>query len=265
MSVDPHKPLRDDVRLLGELLGEALRAREGQARFEIVERVRALAKSARAGERDDFERLAGVLGGMPVEDALPIARAFSHFLNLANIAEQHHRTRRRRAYQQSPDLPPQRGSCDETFGRLIAGGLTPDGLRAAVAALRVELVLTAHPTEIVRRTLLQKYDRIARALARKDRPDLTVYEREAVIDDAARARLPRLGDRRDPARAPDAARRGARRPARLRADALAGAAALSARARSRAGRVTPDRACRSRSRRSASARGSAAIATATRT
>ena len=91
MSVDPHKPLRDDVRLLGELLGEALRAREGDARFEIVERVRALAKSARGGEPEDFEHLAKILGAMPVEDALPVARAFSHFLNLANIAEQHHR------------------------------------------------------------------------------------------------------------------------------------------------------------------------------
>ena len=58
---------------------------------------------------------------MPVDEALPVARAFSQFLNLANIAEQHHRIRRRRAYQQAPDLPPQRGSCEETFGRLIAG------------------------------------------------------------------------------------------------------------------------------------------------
>ena len=55
---------------------------------------------------------------MPVDEALPVARAFSQFLNLANIAEQHHRIRRRRAYQQAPDLPPQRGSCEETFGRL---------------------------------------------------------------------------------------------------------------------------------------------------
>ena len=71
---------------------------------------------------------------MPVDEALPVARAFSHFLNLANIAEQHHRIRRRRAYQQSPDLPPQRGSCEETFGRLIAAGLTPG--RAARRGLR---------------------------------------------------------------------------------------------------------------------------------
>jgi phosphoenolpyruvate carboxylase len=182
MSSDPHKPLRDDVRLLGELLGGALREREGDQRFDLVERVRALAKSARAGDRESFDRLASVLGEMPVDDVLAIARAFSQFLNLANIAEQHHRIRRRRAYQQTADRPPQRGSCDETFGRLIAKGIAPDRLRDAVASLYVELVLTAHPTEIVRRTLLQKYDRIARALAEKDRTDLTVYEREGVVE-----------------------------------------------------------------------------------
>ncbi len=181
MHHDPHKPLREDVRLLGELLGETLRAREGEVRFNLVERVRALAKSGRAGAAEDFERLADVLGGMPVHDVLPIGRAFSHFLNLANIAEQHHRIRRRRAYQQSADRPPQRGSCDETFGRLVSGGLGTDELREAVCALEIELVLTAHPTEIVRRTMLQKYDRIARALALKDRPDLTVWEREGAI------------------------------------------------------------------------------------
>jgi phosphoenolpyruvate carboxylase len=182
MSTDPHKPLRDDVRLLGELLGETLKAHGGPALFDTVERVRALAKSAHAGDRDAFERLAGVLGGMTVDGALPVARAFSHFLNLANIAEQHHRIRRRRAYQFSATRPPQRGSCDETFGRLIASGVSADELVDAVGHLRIELVLTAHPTEIVRRTLLQKYDRIAQALALKDRPDLTVFERDTAIE-----------------------------------------------------------------------------------
>ena len=95
-------------------------------------------------------------------------------------------------------------------------------------------MLTAHPTEIVRRTLLQKYDRIARALAEKDRPDLTVWEREHVVGTLRARDRRQLGDRRDPPGAAHPARRGARRPAGLRADAVAGAAALSARAGSRA-------------------------------
>ena len=64
---------------------------------------------------------------LPVDAAIPLARAFTHFLNLANVAEQHHRIRRRRAYQRDPARAPQRGSCEETFARLIAGGVTPDG------------------------------------------------------------------------------------------------------------------------------------------
>jgi phosphoenolpyruvate carboxylase len=186
MAADPHKPLREDVRLLGELLGDALRTLEGEALFRTVEQVRSLAKAARAGSRDDFEELATELSRMPVESALPVARAFSHFLNLANIAEQHHRIRRRREYQRNPEASPQRGSCDETFARLIDGGISPERLYEAVSAMQIELVLTAHPTEIARRTLVQKYNRIAGALARRDRPDLTVPEQEELADSLLR-------------------------------------------------------------------------------
>src|SRR4051794_26265278 len=101
-DLDPHRPLRDDVRLLGELLGEALVAQEGRPLFDLVEDIRALAKRARSGSDEDFETLAARLASMPVDAALPVARAFAHFLTLANVAEQHHRTRRRRDYRQTP-------------------------------------------------------------------------------------------------------------------------------------------------------------------
>ena len=178
MGSDPHKPLRDDVRLLGELLGDTLRAQAGEAIFQTVERARALAKSGRAGHDADFRVLADDLSRVKLDDALPIARAFAHFLHLANIAEQHHRVRRRRAYQRDPSARPQRGSCDDGFARLLADGISPDRLHEAVSALRIELVLTAHPTEVARRRLVQKHNRIAAALALRDRPDLTTPERE---------------------------------------------------------------------------------------
>ena len=128
MAADPHKPLRDDVRLLGELLGETLRRQAGEEVFHTVERVRALAKSGRAGNDADVRRRWPTSSrAMPLDDALPIARAFAHFLHLANIAEQHHRIRRRRAYQRDPDAPPQRGSCEDGFARLLAAGVTADG------------------------------------------------------------------------------------------------------------------------------------------
>jgi phosphoenolpyruvate carboxylase len=172
--------LRQDVRLLGELLGDTLRARLGDRFFETVEHVRAMAKQERRHETD-FSELAVLLGRLSVDSAIPLARAFTHFLNLANVAEQHHRIRRRRAYLRDAASPPQRGSCDETFARLVAGGVTPPALHDAVCALRIELVLTSHPTEVSRRTLIHKYNRIAALLARRDRPDLTRPEQEEVV------------------------------------------------------------------------------------
>jgi phosphoenolpyruvate carboxylase len=178
---DPHQPLRDDVRLLGRLLGDTIRAEAGERIFATVERVRALSKSGRAGNDARFRELAAELSRMDVDDMLPISRAFAHFLHLANIAEQHHRVRRRRAYLRDPGAPPQRGSCADGFARLLAGGITPDALHASVSALRIELVLTAHPTEVARRRMVQKHNRIAAALTHRDRPDLTAPEREDLV------------------------------------------------------------------------------------
>jgi phosphoenolpyruvate carboxylase len=176
---DPHKPLRQDVRLLGELLGDTLRERGGRQLFETVEQVRNLAKATHTGERS-LADLTNVLASLPVESAIPLARAFTHFLNLANVAEQHHRIRRRRVYQREPESAPQRGSCEETFARLLSNGISRDQLHDAVCRLHIELVLTSHPTEVSRRTLIHKYNRIAGLLATNDRPDLTFPERDEV-------------------------------------------------------------------------------------
>jgi phosphoenolpyruvate carboxylase len=175
----PHAPLHADVRLLGELLGATLREQEGHALFETVERVRALAKDARAG-RVSREALTRTLQGLSVSESLTVARAFAHFLGLANIAEQHHRIRRRRDYQRASEQAPQRGSLAESLPRLLAAGVAPTTLREAVASLHVELVLTAHPTEVVRRTVRRTQRRIAELLAARDRTDLTPDEREEV-------------------------------------------------------------------------------------
>jgi phosphoenolpyruvate carboxylase len=180
---DPHRPLRGDVRLLGKLLGETLRTHGGTGLFETVERVRMLSKASRAhGEEGKFTELASLLSQLPVESATPLARAFAHFLNLANVAEQHHRIRRRRAYLADAKSPPQPGSCLETFARLTAAAVRPQDLFDAICKLRIELVLTAHPTEVSRRTLIHKYNRVAELLATRDHVDLTIPEREEVLD-----------------------------------------------------------------------------------
>ena len=177
MPADPHQPLHDDVHLLGDLLGDTLRDQGGDRLYDAVERVRALAKSVRGGTADlaDLER---TLRELSVPDALAVARAFAQFLGLANIAEQHHRIRRRRDYQRDPALPPQRGSLADSFTRLLAGGTEKGALHAGACALQVELVITAHPTEVVRRTLRQKQRHIAELLALGDRTSLTDPERE---------------------------------------------------------------------------------------
>jgi phosphoenolpyruvate carboxylase len=181
LTGDPHKPLRDDVRLLGELLGEILRHHEGEALLERVEKVRALAKRAHNDDPAAFEELADFLSALPIDATVPIARAFAQFLTLANIAEQHHRIRRRRDYARDPNRRPQPGSCADAFARWQADGLSHASLVEAVNAVRIELVLTAHPTEIVRRTLQQAQRRIADTLAVRDRVDLTPEEADTAL------------------------------------------------------------------------------------
>jgi phosphoenolpyruvate carboxylase len=165
--------LRDDVRTLGSILGEVLREQAGHTLYERVEQVRALAKRARAGDEKAAESLSNVLGELPVGEALPVARAFSLFLMLANIAETQHRLRSstpqptsksRAAAQEGPGP----GDCTTTFGELIKGGVAPEQLHATVSQLRIELVLTAHPTQVLRRSLLQRYNDIAALLERRD-------------------------------------------------------------------------------------------------
>src|SRR5215831_4610771 len=188
MTPDSLTPLRDDVRLLGNLLGETLRRQEGEQLFATVEQVRALSKSGRAGNAADFDELERVLRELPLAQALTVARAFAHFLNLANIAEQHHRLRRRREHQRAPGSAPQQASFEDSFARLLASGVTPEALHDQVRSLRVELVLTAHPTEVTRRTMRQKARTIAELLERMDHPDLTPAERAEAID-ALRAEI----------------------------------------------------------------------------
>ncbi len=186
MTTDPHAPLRRDIRDLGSLLGQVLEEHGGAALFAEVEAVRQLAKEAREGPTEQFAALSDRLAALPADRALQVARAFTHFLTLANIAEQHHRVRRSRAYRREADASPQRGSLRDALGRLAAAGVEPDALHAAVCDAQVELVLTAHPTEIVRRALLQKFHAIAAWLQARDRAEPTVEEREATEAGLAR-------------------------------------------------------------------------------
>ena len=175
--------LRDDVRLLGRLLGETVTRREGDVVYRCVERVRAYAKRARRGDADAgtaFRALADELSTMPVDAVVPVTRAFSHFLHLANVAEQHDRIRRRHVRERDPAGGPVAGSLEEALPRLAAV-VPPAHLYDAVLALKIELVMTAHPTEMMRRTLQRKYASIAAALASADRA-ASPRDRQRAVD-----------------------------------------------------------------------------------
>ena len=164
--------LREDVRLLGTLLGETLKKQHGERLFETVEEVRTQAKRARQDELDDPDALYSRLSGMQADDMLHLARAFSQFLNLANIAEQHHQIRTRR-HRFGRDGDSESGDfLDDELASLRAADIDESRLYETIAALRIELVLTAHPTEVTRRTLSMKYQRIAALLAERDRPGI---------------------------------------------------------------------------------------------
>jgi len=173
--------LREDVHVLGELLGETIRQQHGDAFLQKIEDIR---HSAKADRRGAGEQLSSTLADLAEEDLLPVARAFNQFLNLANMAEQYQLIRRRDAGQPEPFearvLP-------ELLARLKQAGHKDDALARQLAKLDIQLVLTAHPTEVARRTLIQKYDAIAGQLAVQDHRDLTPAEREQV-----RERLRRL-------------------------------------------------------------------------
>jgi len=177
--------LREDVHLLGELLGNTIREQYGNAFLEKIEGIRRGAKADRVRTRDaESTRLGSSLEQLAEEDLLPVARAFNQFLNLANICEQYQLIRR-----PADDQPVafENRVLAELLQRLQAAGHSPEALAQQLAGLEIELVLTAHPTEVARRTLIQKYDAIAAQLALQDHQDLSSEEREAI-----RQRLQRL-------------------------------------------------------------------------
>src|SRR3954465_5059214 len=138
-------PLRRDVRLLGSILGDVLVEQDGPELLAAVERVRLLAREAREGAT--AADVSAEIAALPSERQALVLRAFSLYFQLANIAEQHHRLRRRREYEHEGQAP--RESLAEAIQLLGEADV-----EEAVQRLSVELVLTAHPAEATRRTVL---------------------------------------------------------------------------------------------------------------
>ncbi|BBP66832.1 MULTISPECIES: phosphoenolpyruvate carboxylase [Pseudomonas] len=167
--------LREDVHLLGELLGNTIREQYGDTFLDKIEQIRKGAKADRRGSAD--AELSASLNALSEDELLPVARAFNQFLNLANIAEQYQLIHRR---EESQPAPFEARVLPELLARLRAEGHGAEALARQLGRLEIELVLTAHPTEVARRTLIQKYDAIAAQLAAQDHRDLTSAERAQI-------------------------------------------------------------------------------------
>ncbi|WP_290522672.1 phosphoenolpyruvate carboxylase [Alcanivorax sp.] len=177
MDHNVNAPLRDNVRLLGDLLGECLRQQAGDDLFNTIEQIRQAAVATRSEQGAPLTTLTDLLSPLDDDTLLEVARAFSQFLNLSNIAEQHHRERLHRQHQRYPGDPGGDQGLLDVLERLKQEDVSDDALCQTLQTLSVELVLTAHPTEVTRRTLIRKYDQMADLLGELDRSDLNDEER----------------------------------------------------------------------------------------
>ena len=183
-QADKDLPLKEDTRLLGRVLGDVLRAQTGEEGFARIEAIRQTAIRLRRAAPGDAaahvkDELATLLNPLPIAQVLDVVRAFSYFSHLANLAEDVHQNRRRRAHAFAGS-PPQSGSIAHAFDRLRDAGVRPEAMRAFFADALVSPVLTAHPTEVQRKSILDCEREIVRLLQWRDRGELTPDEQETM-------------------------------------------------------------------------------------
>ena len=174
MESDAFEPLRRDVSSLGRILGEALIELEGTPFFDLEERIRALSKERRAlpHGRKPAEALRRAIAELDTPTAERVGRAFAHYFQVVNLAEQYHRVRRYRDYARAGES--RLGPLSELIA-VLKRTPRPEA-EALLARASIELVFTAHPTEAQRRTVLDKHRRIASLLERSQRGDATAEE-----------------------------------------------------------------------------------------
>lgn len=184
---DKDHPLREDIRLLGRLLGDTVQEREGAARFDLIESIRQTAvRLHRDNDAAAKHELEAMLNGLDHETAISVVRAFSFFSQLANIAEDLHYSRRRRAHALAGS-PPQKGSVALALQRFREKNISGKQLLDLLQRAQVSPVLTAHPTEVQRKSILDCQREVARLLAERDRGML--QERELVLNEEALRRV----------------------------------------------------------------------------
>ena len=184
IATDPElkeAPLRRDVRNLGRILGDVIKEQAGQKVFDSVERLRNLSIEQREQGRIAED---ASLRAMDLRHAFLVVRAFAIYFELVNLAETNHRKRRRRAAQVNHSEP-QAGTIPGTFRRFKAAGISFDQVMKALRCIQAIPVFTAHPTEIARRTVLMKRERLSKLLEKLDAAPLTDETAEKVAKEIA--------------------------------------------------------------------------------
>jgi phosphoenolpyruvate carboxylase len=188
-AASKNKPLVEDIRLLGRILGDVIREQEGAAAFDLIERVRQLSVAYRLKADASAGRvLDRLLKNLSTEQTISVIRAFSYFSHLANIAEDQHHVRRRAVHERAGHL--QEGSLALTFERLHHADHRAADIAAVLADAYVSPVLTAHPTEVQRKSILDAERALATLLG--EREDLPTPERRADNEALMRARVTQL-------------------------------------------------------------------------
>jgi len=181
--------LRNDIRLLGRILGDTVRDQEGADVFDLVERIRQTSiRFHRDEDRLARRELEGILDSMSTSETVRIVRAFSYFSHLANIAEDHNNIRQMRARSAAKGAP-RTGMLAETLAHAQAAGFSAADLRGFFRDAQVSPVLTAHPTEVRRKSTMDREMEIAALLDRRERVHLTPEEADASDEQLRRAVL----------------------------------------------------------------------------
>ncbi|WP_394706538.1 phosphoenolpyruvate carboxylase [uncultured Hydrogenophaga sp.] len=186
--VSKDQPLIDDIRLLGRMLGDVIREQEGEPAYALIEQIRQLSVAFRRHDDASADKaLKKLLKGLSSDQTVSVIRAFTYFSHLANLAEDRHHIRRRAIHERAGQQ--QQGSLGLALERLRQAGVAPHAVADALARAHVSPVLTAHPTEVQRKSILDAERAIARLLVERD----TASPRElADIDRQIRARITQL-------------------------------------------------------------------------
>ena len=164
---DKDQPLMDDIRLLGRILGDVIREQEGQAAFDLIEQVRQLSVAYRRNDDQDAEKsLKSLLKGLSGDQTVSVIRAFTYFSHLANLAEDRHHIRRREIHERAGNT--QEGSIEVALARLRWAGIPVKAVSQTLAHSLISPVLTAHPTEVQRKSILDAERAIATLLVARD-------------------------------------------------------------------------------------------------